>query len=333
MKKYGIIPPGQQSIVSKEVGVRIHIKSKPLWSAGITLLFLIPAVVSCAMATASSKTDIEKRLGELVQSNRELEKRVDELERKFRLLESALPTTQPAQNSSSASAPPSVASSASPSSHASSAPAAGTKSPGALPPPSGMPVLKLRPPNPSQGSENPSGAAPGSSSGEAPPPLYAEEPGSPPAPGEGTGEPGPTPPPVGSPSHPPVTGGLSVEAVTLYESATGQYEKGKYELAIEAFQLYLTKYPDSSYAPGAMFYLGECFYQLHRYPLATENYRRMLMKYPENQRAPDALYKLGMCLLQVNDFASAKQAFNRVIEQYPNSEAAKSAQAELKKMQ
>lgn len=132
---------------------------------------------------------------------------------------------------------------------------------------------------------------------------------------------------------PTPTGGVSVEAATLYESALGQFQKGELELAIEAFKVYLIKYPESAYAPNAMFYLGESYYSVRKYSQAIENYRRLLMKYPDCDKAPEAMFKLGMCFLKLNDIASAKQAFNRVVQTYPYSEAARSAEAELKKLQ
>lgn len=301
---------------------------------GVALLLLLPGLMSCATASASTKTDLEKRVDALAVENAQLQKRVDELERKLALLESLLPQT--ARSSQGAPARPS---SAAPS--ATAAPSASTattpiiQSPGMLPPPPGLAVVKVRPPAPPAAPPVSPESPGGSPYGEQPPSLFAEDPTFSEPSGEGSQDPA-TPPSAGAhgaPSAPSAGPPISVEAATLYESAMGQFQKGEIEMAIEAFKLYLTKYPDSSYVPNAMFYLGESFYKTRKYQQAMENYRRLLMKYPESESAPEALFKLGMCFLQLSDIPSAKQAFNRVVESYPYSEAAKSAQAELKKLE
>ncbi len=292
-------------------------------SAALIIFFMGYSSMGCAFATASSKSDLETQVNALVQANQDLERRVNELELKLRLLQSNMPEAAP-PDQPSPSSPPTTNNATPPGSPAPRLPGTAV----ILPPPSDLTVYKLSPPTSPIGvpGETPLSSPP---SGEQPPPLFGEEPDFI-EPTEG-GAPTSNSPPIIGP--PPSSPGVSVEAATLYESALGQFQQGELNLAIEAFKLYLTKYPDSTYAPDALFYLGESLFSKRKYTQAMENYRRLLVKFPDSEKAPEALYKLGMCFLRLNDVNSAKDAFSRVVQSYPYSEAARSAEAELKKLE
>jgi len=283
-------------------------------------LLCIPLVVSMASMLAGCPAgkgpggkNLTKRVEELSARNRQLEKRVAELERKIAIVAvgalrgSTAPASRSTAGGSSPSARPSI------------------------PHPPGLAVVKLYPtaatPEADTNPETPP------DNGNAPPPLFGDDPGfdesgtpagsSPGAPGEAE------PPAAAAPAEEPDGHAVPVEAATLYESAIGQFRKGDYDLAAEAFMLYITKYPGTIYESASIFHLGECRYKQRQYKQAVEQFRRYIMKFPEAKEAPMVFLRLGMSFLRLEDAESAKKAFKKVIERFPESPAAKAAQREL----
>ncbi len=282
----------------------------------ISLVIMALVSTGCPAGKMTGRKELARRVEELSAHNRDLNARVAELERKIALIESG------ALNGDSR-----TVSTNSTIGQGATSPVVITQPP-SIPTPSGLAVVKLHPENaPSEGdspSETPS-------VGSELPPLFGDDPGfveEQPASGVADTSVAEDSPPVAS-VRPPEEEGVPVEAATLYESAVGQFHKGEFELAGEAFLLYLTRYPGTLYEASALFYSGECRYKRKKYSRAIEQFRRYLMKYPEGKEAPMAMLRLGMSFMRLEDVEGARKAFNRVIERFPDSAAAEAARQEL----
>ena len=56
-----------------------------------------------------------------------------------------------------------------------------------------------------------------------------------------------------------------------------------------AFQAYLRDYPDGSLAPNAWYWLGESYYVTQNYPLALQAFDMVLQSFPDSSKGPDAM--------------------------------------------
>ncbi len=118
----------------------------------------------------------------------------------------------------------------------------------------------------------------------------------------------------------------------LYDQALELFKKGRYQQAKEAFQRYLEQYPQGKRVANAIFWIGECEYQLKRFEEAILEYQKVIEKYPQSIKVPAAMLKQGLAFLRLGDTESAKIIFRRLLKRYPHSEQAKTARSYLKKL-
>lgn len=119
---------------------------------------------------------------------------------------------------------------------------------------------------------------------------------------------------------------------SAYQNAYNLMAKKQYAPAIQGFNSFLKKYPKSTLAPNAHYWLGDLYLAQGQPDNASKQYRSVI----SNQNAvkrPDAMVKLGTILVAYGDNDHAKAMFQNVLKQYPNSAAATRAQQQLKSLQ
>jgi tol-pal system protein YbgF len=156
------------------------------------------------------------------------------------------------------------------------------------------------------------------------------------APGAASGT-GGAAPAGAAPPPAPVGANLPPSPKAYYDSAFGYYTAGQYDTAIDAFQDVVTKFPDSSFALDAQFFIGEAYYTMGRYAQARDAYALVISKYKDQgldpaERVPDSYFKQGLCYEQLRQLDKAVQNYRLVLQKYPDSSAAVQAQQELKKL-
>jgi tol-pal system protein YbgF len=116
-----------------------------------------------------------------------------------------------------------------------------------------------------------------------------------------------------------------------YEAALNQFKAAKYKEAGAAFAAFVQKYPDSSLAPNAQYWLGNAWYAQHNCSKAIEAQSVVTAKYASSAKAPDAWLAIATCQQELGNPTGAKRSLETVIAKYPTSPAAESAQQRLKK--
>ncbi|MBW1697235.1 MAG: tol-pal system protein YbgF [Deltaproteobacteria bacterium] len=119
----------------------------------------------------------------------------------------------------------------------------------------------------------------------------------------------------------------------LYKAAKQAYDKGDYETAREKFEAYLEKYPKSSKADNAQFWIGEIYYREKWYEKAILEYQKVIDNYPKGNKVPASLLKQGLSFLNLGDKANSRLILKELISKYPKSSEATIAKRKLKEIQ
>ena len=118
-----------------------------------------------------------------------------------------------------------------------------------------------------------------------------------------------------------------------YNVAFDALKGGNYADAAQLFLSFLELYPNGSYAPNALYWLGESYYVTQNYQLAGQQFRTLLGRYPTHDKASGALLKLGLSEYGLGKVDEAERTLANVIAQYPGSDVARTADDRLKAMQ
>ncbi len=119
---------------------------------------------------------------------------------------------------------------------------------------------------------------------------------------------------------------VETRARERYEGILTIFKEGDLDGARQGFVEFLAKYPTTTRAPNAQYWLGECYYGKKQYQLAIEAYTRVETEYPQSGKVPAALLKKGYAYLALNDRERGAVVLERVVGSYPGGpEAAKAS--------
>jgi tol-pal system protein YbgF len=107
-----------------------------------------------------------------------------------------------------------------------------------------------------------------------------------------------------------------------FEAALAIFRKGEFAVAQPAFVDFLKRYPQSGYAPSALFWLGNAQYATRDYKEAIVNFRSLLAQAPDHLRAPEAVLSIANCQIELKDTRGARKTLEDLGKAYPQSEAA-----------
>lgn len=104
-----------------------------------------------------------------------------------------------------------------------------------------------------------------------------------------------------------------------YDAAYGLFKANKQQDSIKAFQDFLQRYPGSTLAPNAYFWMGVAYYALKDYKNAENSYLTAASKYPTSDKAPNALMGAAICYQDNKEWAAARKTLQQIIKNYPDS--------------
>lgn len=119
----------------------------------------------------------------------------------------------------------------------------------------------------------------------------------------------------------PVSNQPPISQTDLYNSATGDYNSGKVELALQEFQDFLKYYGNADLAPNAQYWIGQIYYSQKKYEDAVQAFDMVLERFPENAKTRDAKLYKGMSLVALGKRSQAHGIFQDMERQYPSTEA------------
>lgn len=119
----------------------------------------------------------------------------------------------------------------------------------------------------------------------------------------------------------------------LYQAALDKVEEGSYLEAASAFTRFLERYPKSSFAAQARFWVGESYFETHDYQRAIKEYQAVVSKYPKDEKAKKALLRQGECFWKLSMKDEAKLFLQKVQTDFPQSSEALEAAKILQNME
>lgn len=118
-----------------------------------------------------------------------------------------------------------------------------------------------------------------------------------------------------------------------YDAAFAVLRSGRYAESAQQFQAFLDAFPNGTYAPNALYWLGESYYVTQNYELALQQFQSLLGRYPTHDKAPGALLKVGLSQYGMKDMDAAEATLTEVTTHYPGTDAARTAEDRLRAIQ
>jgi tol-pal system protein YbgF len=118
----------------------------------------------------------------------------------------------------------------------------------------------------------------------------------------------------------------------LYDRAFDYLKQSRYDEAIAAFKEFQTRFPRSSLADSAQYWIAEARYVNQVYDAALHEYNVLIQNYPASDRLPDAMLKVGYIHYDNAQWEQARRALNAVVIRYPGTRVAVSAKMRLDQM-
>lgn len=118
----------------------------------------------------------------------------------------------------------------------------------------------------------------------------------------------------------------------LYNKAKQAFDQGNTAQARRGFEELIQRYPNSSTADNAQFWIGETFFREKAYEKSILEYQKVIEKYPKGNKVPAALLKQGHAFLALGDKVNSRLIFEELVRKYPHSAEAKAASDKLKEI-
>lgn len=134
------------------------------------------------------------------------------------------------------------------------------------------------------------------------------------------------------------TGGTEIGSVDLqtedyiFNQGYSDLSQGNYSGSREQFKLFLSKYPNSSRASDATYWIAESYYRQGEFEEAILEYQKFIDSYPKDDRVPLSYLKQGLSLIEIGREEEAKLFFQTLIDKYPQSEEAKTAKEKIREL-
>ena len=116
----------------------------------------------------------------------------------------------------------------------------------------------------------------------------------------------------------------------LYQQALESFYAMKYKQAQTTWAEFVKGFPKDPLVPNAVFWQGECFFQMQDYANAVLTYQQVIEEHSKSNKYTAALLKQGISFFKLKKDQAGKLVLEDLIKKHPNSAEAKRAQAYLK---
>ena len=116
----------------------------------------------------------------------------------------------------------------------------------------------------------------------------------------------------------------------LYQQALENFYAMKYQQAQIMWAEFVKGFPNDPLVPNAVFWQGECFFQMQDYANAVLTYQKVIEDHSKSNKYTAALLKQGISFFKLKKDQAGKLVLEDLIKKHPQSAEAKRAQAYLK---
>jgi tol-pal system protein YbgF len=110
-----------------------------------------------------------------------------------------------------------------------------------------------------------------------------------------------------------------------FDAAFKSLRAGNYVDSARGFRAFIDKYPDSTLAPNAYYWLGSSYQVTQNYKPALAAFETLLRKYPDDSKVPEAQLRVADCEIALKEFAAARATLQAVINAHPGTSLEKRA--------
>lgn len=141
----------------------------------------------------------------------------------------------------------------------------------------------------------------------------------------------PAPPATSAPQAQPETQPQAeVPGQELYQQALESFYAMKYKEAQTTWAEFVKGFPKDPLVPNAIFWQGECFFQMQDYANAVLTYQKVIEDHSKSNKYTAALLKQGISFFKLKKDQAGRLVLEDLIKKHPESAEAKRAQAYLK---
>lgn len=125
---------------------------------------------------------------------------------------------------------------------------------------------------------------------------------------------------------------LQLKESDAFQAAINYLTKKQYDKAINAFQGYLSDYPNGHYVANAHYWLGDIYYMQQKNKQAEREFTILIGQFAKSAKVPDA--KLKLAIIHANDgkISQAREELEAIKKQHPDSTAAQLANIRLQQL-
>ena len=114
-----------------------------------------------------------------------------------------------------------------------------------------------------------------------------------------------------------------------YQAAFDTLKEGRYKQAKVELQEFLDKYPTSSFAGNAQYWLGEAHYVTRNFTQGIVEFEKVLNSFPGSSKVPDAMLKLGYTYYELKQYPQSQTVLQDLRTRFPDETAARLASKRL----
>ena len=107
-------------------------------------------------------------------------------------------------------------------------------------------------------------------------------------------------------------------AQALYRLADGYRVLNFYYEALAGFKDLYRQYPESAYAPDAVFMLGNMNYKVNRFNRAIDKLKTYIERFPDGRHIKDAHFAMGSCYSKLRQLNDAKRWYTTALKKWPD---------------
>jgi tol-pal system protein YbgF len=118
-------------------------------------------------------------------------------------------------------------------------------------------------------------------------------------------------------------------AEALYKKALNSFYAKEYSQALSLWEEFVTTFKKDTLVPNALFWQGECHYQMRDYARAILAYQKVIENYKKSNKYRPAMLKQGISFFKMDKKKPGRLVLQDLIDKHPQSAEARRAKTFL----